>query len=170
MKILVLLSLSIDVDLCMSLSIDVDPYIYFCLSQLMWIYIYIYVSLNWCGSICIAFDSVMIMNFVSKAPENSLLNFHLEMNHTARYWEFTWITLISREEAVIEHSSANPKVASLIPGPSLIPGSWIMMTHISCILFLDLSTTSQRLWVYRISVPYAHKKSQIPIWKKKGAT
>ena len=155
----------------MSLSIDVDPYIYFCLSQLMWIYIYICLSqLMWIYMYCIWFP-VMIMNFVSKAPENSLLNFHLEMNHTARYWEFTWITLISREKAVIEHSSANPKVSSLIPGPSLIPGSWIMMTHISCILFLDWSTTSQRLWVYRISVPYAQKKrSQIPIWKEKGAT
>ena len=150
----------------------------------MWIHIYISVSLNWCGSIyiyiclsqlmwiymyCIWFP-VMIMNFVSKAPENSLLNIHLEMNHTARYWEFTWITLISREEAVIEHSSANPKVSSLIPGPGLIPGSWIMMTHISCILFLDWSTTSQRLWVYSISVPYAQKRSKIPIWKEKGAT
>ena len=40
-------------------------------------------------------------------------------------------------------------------GPSLKPGSWIMMRHVSCILLLEWSTTSQRLWVYRTSVPYA---------------
>ena len=32
-----------------------------------------------------------------------------------------------------------------------------MMRHVSCILLLEGSTTSQRLWVYRISVPYAQK-------------
>ena len=87
----------------------------------MWIYMY-----------CIWFP-VMIMKCVSKAPENSLLNFHLEMNHTARYWEFTWITLISREEAVIEHSSANPKVSSSIPGPVWYRGHglWWRIFHAS---------------------------------------
>ena len=54
---------------------------------------------------------------------------------------------------MVEHSSANPKV------PGLIPGSWIMMRHVSCILLLEWSTTSQWLWVYRISVPYAQKDS-----------
>ena len=55
-------------------------------------------------------------------------------------------------------------------GPGLILGSWIMIRHISCILLIEWSTTSQRLCVYRISVPYAHKN---PIWspipKSRGA-
>ena len=45
-----------------------------------------------------------------------------------------------------------------------------MVRHVKCILLLEWSTTSQRLWVYRISVPYAQKRSQIPIRKEKGAT
>ena len=32
-----------------------------------------------------------------------------------------------------------------------------MMRHVSYILLLEWATTSQRLWVYRISVPYAQK-------------
>ena len=43
-----------------------------------------------------------------------------------------------------------------------------MMRYVSCILLLEWSTTSQRLWVYRISVSYAHKKSEIPIKKERG--
>ena len=35
-----------------------------------------------------------------------------------------------------------------------------MMRHVSCILLLEWSTTSQRLWVYRIPVPYAQKVPQ----------
>ena len=31
------------------------------------------------------------------------------------------------------------------------------MRHVSCIFLLEWSTNSQRLWVYRISVPYAQK-------------
>ena len=38
-----------------------------------------------------------------------------------------------RVSSVVEHSSANPKVPGSIPGP----GSWIMMTHVSCILLLE---------------------------------
>ena len=45
-----------------------------------------------------------------------------------------------------------------------------MMRHVSCILLLEWSTNSQRPWVYRISVPYAQKISQIPVRKEKGAT
>ena len=59
---------------------------------------------------------------------------------------------------MVEHSSANPKVPGSISGPGLVPGSWIMMRHVSCILLLEWSSTfAQRLWVYRISVPYAQK-------------
>ena len=52
---------------------------------------------------------------------------------------------------MVEHSSANPKV------PGLIPGSWIMIrhVHVQCHLLLEWSTTSQRLCMYKISVPYA---------------
>ena len=58
---------------------------------------------------------------------------------------------------MVEHSSANPKVSGSIPGPVSLQGSWIVMRHVSCILLLEWSTTSQRLWVYRISVLYAQK-------------
>ena len=51
-----------------------------------------------------------------------------------------------------------------------MPGSWIMMGHVYCILLLEWSTTSQRLWVYRIYVPYATQRSQITIRKEKGVT
>ena len=53
-------------------------------------------------------------------------------------------------------------------GPGLIPGSWIMMRHVSCILLLEWSTTSQRLWVYRISVPYAQKDPRFLFEKRRG--
>ena len=53
-------------------------------------------------------------------------------------------------------------------GPRLIPGSWIMMRHVSCILLLEWSTTSQRLWVYRISVPYAQKDPRFLFEKRRG--
>ena len=66
--------------------------------------------------------------------------------------------------SVVEHSSVNPKVPSSI----LIPGSWIMMRCVSCILLLEWSTTSQRLWVYRISVPYAQKNPRFLFEKKRG--
>ena len=67
-----------------------------------------------------------------------------------------------RVSTVVEHSSANPKV------PGLIPGSWIMMRHVSCILLLEWSTTSQRLWVYRISVPYAQTDPRFLFEKRRG--
>ena len=53
-------------------------------------------------------------------------------------------------------------------GPGLIPGSWIMMRHVSCILLLERSTTLQRLWVYRISIPYAQKDPRFLFEKRKG--
>ena len=54
-------------------------------------------------------------------------------------------------------------------GPGLIPGSWIMMRHVSCILLLEWSTTSQRLWVYtRITVPYAQKDPRFLFEKRRG--
>ena len=59
--------------------------------------------------------------------------------------------------SMVEHSSANPKVPGLIPGPVSYRGSQIMMRHVKCILLLKWSTTFQRLWVYRIR-------------KEKGAT
>ena len=46
---------------------------------------------------------------------------------------------------------------NIMSGPGLIQGSSIMMRHVSFILLLEWSTTSQRLWVYRISVPYPQK-------------
>ena len=56
-----------------------------------------------------------------------------------------------------------------LKGPSLIPGSWIMMRNVPCILLLEWSTTSQRLWVYMISVPYAKKIPDSHL-KRVGAT
>ena len=53
-------------------------------------------------------------------------------------------------------------------GPGLILGSWIMMRHVSCILLLEWSTTSQRLWAYRISVPYAQKDPRFLFEKRRG--
>ena len=53
-------------------------------------------------------------------------------------------------------------------GPGLVPGSWIMMRHVSCILLLEWSTTSQRLWVYRIPVPYAQKDPRFLFEKRRG--
>ena len=52
--------------------------------------------------------------------------------------------------------------------PGLIPGSWIMMRHVSCILLLEWSTTSQRLWVYRIYVPYEQQDPGIIFKKSRG--
>ena len=70
-----------------------------------------------------------------------------------------------RVSSVVEHSSTNPKVPGSIPG---ILGSWIMMRHVSCILLMEWSTTSQRLWVYRISVPYAQKDPRFLFEKRRG--
>ena len=72
-----------------------------------------------------------------------------------------------RVSSVVEHSSANlnPWFDS---GPSLIPGSWIMMTYVSSILLLEWSTTSQRLWVYRIYVPYEQKDPRSLFEKRRG--
>ena len=42
------------------------------------------------------------------------------------------------------------------------------MRHVSCILLLEWSTTSQRLWVYRISVPYAQKDPRFLFEKRRG--
>ena len=47
-------------------------------------------------------------------------------------------------------------------------GHKIMMRHVSCILLLEWSTTSQRLWVYRISVPYAQKDPRFLFEKRRG--
>ena len=41
------------------------------------------------------------------------------------------------------------------------------MMHVSCILLLEWSTTSQRLWVYRISVPYAQKDPRFLFEKRR---
>ena len=42
------------------------------------------------------------------------------------------------------------------------------MRHVSCISLLEWSTTSQRLWVYRISVLYAQKDPRFPFEKRRG--
>ena len=42
------------------------------------------------------------------------------------------------------------------------------MRHVSCILLLEWSTTSQPLWVYRISVPYAQKDPRFLFEKRRG--
>ena len=52
--------------------------------------------------------------------------------------------------------------------PALQINPWIMMRHVSCILLLEWSTTSQRLWVYRISVPYAQKDPRFLFEKRRG--
>ena len=57
---------------------------------------------------------------------------------------------------------------NIVTMPGLIPGSWIMMRHVACILLLEWSTTSQRLWVYRISVPYAQKDPRFLYEKRRG--
>ena len=51
---------------------------------------------------------------------------------------------------------------------SLMSGSWIMMRHVSCILLLEWSTTSQRLWVCRIPVPYAQKDPRFLFQKRRA--
>ena len=53
-------------------------------------------------------------------------------------------------------------------GPGLIRGSWTMMRHVSCISLLEWSTTSQRLWMYRISVLYAQKYPRFLFKKRRG--
>ena len=65
------------------------------------------------------------------------------------------------------HKDINKQTISLA-GPGRIPGSWIMMRHVSCILLLEWSTTSQRLWLYRISVPYAQKDPRFLFEKRRG--
>ena len=60
------------------------------------------------------------------------------------------------------------KHSHVYSGPGLIPGSWIMMRHVSCIFLLEWSTTSKRLWVYRISVPYAQKDPRFLFEKRRG--
>ena len=42
------------------------------------------------------------------------------------------------------------------------------MRHVSCILLLEWSTTSQRLWVYRFSVPYAQTYPRFLFEKRRG--
>ena len=42
------------------------------------------------------------------------------------------------------------------------------MRHVSCILLLEWSTTSQRLWVYRVSVAYAQKDPRFLFEKRRG--
>ena len=59
--------------------------------------------------------------------------------------------LRSRLTSAVEPSSANPKVASFIPGPV----SLMMIRYVACIILLEWSTTSLGLWVYRITVPHA---------------
>ena len=43
-----------------------------------------------------------------------------------------------------------------------------MMRHVSRILLLEWSTTSQRLWVYRMSVRYAQKDQRVLFEKRRG--
>ena len=45
-----------------------------------------------------------------------------------------------------------------------------MMRHVSCILLLEGSTISQRLWVYRIPVPYVQKDPRFLFEKRRGQT
>ena len=65
---------------------------------------------------------------------------------------------------MVEHLSANPKVPGSNPGP-VSCHTGVMDYDVSCIILLEWSTTSQRLWVYRIFVPYAQKDR-----KEKGET
>ena len=73
-----------------------------------------------------------------------------------------------RVTSVVEHSSSNLKVPWFDSGTDLLLRSWIMMRHVSCILLLEGSTTSQRLWVYRISVHYAQKDPRFLFKKRRG--
>ena len=49
-----------------------------------------------------------------------------------------------------------------------IPRSWIMMRHVSCILLLEWSTTSKRMKLYRISVPFSEKDPRFLFEKRRG--
>ena len=73
-----------------------------------------------------------------------------------------------RVSSVVEHSSANPKVPWFDSETGLLPRSWIIMRHVSCILLLEWSTTSQGLWVYMISVHYAQKDPRFLFEKRRG--
>ena len=55
-------------------------------------------------------------------------------------------------------------------GPGLIPGSWIMMRHVSCIFHLEWSTTSQRLWPCGCIgfLSPMHKKIPVSYSKREG--
>ena len=54
---------------------------------------------------------------------------------------------------MVEHSSANPNVPGSIPGLVSYRGSWITMRHVSCILHLEWSTTSQGCGCIRFLSP-----------------
>ena len=55
-----------------------------------------------------------------------------------------------------------------ISGPGFIPGSRMVKRHVSCILLLEWSTTSQRLWMYRIYVPYAQTDPRFLFKQRRG--
>ena len=107
--------------------------------------------------------------------ENTTLYVHLYIVHSIIFSYVSIMFIGGRQgrypdrrkvTSVVEHSSTNPKIPN--SGPGLIPGSWIMMRHVSCILLLEWSTTSQRLCVYRIYVPYAQKGPRFLFKKRRG--
>ena len=65
---------------------------------------------------------------------------------------------------MVEHSSANPKVPGFDSGPGLIPGSWIMMRHLTPGVVHNFPKAVGDF------CPLCTKRSQIPIRKEKGAT
>ena len=66
------------------------------------------------------------------------------------------------------HTHTDNAIYIYATGKGLIPGAWIMMRHLPCILLLEWSTTFQRLWVYRSSVPYAQKDPRFLFEKRRG--
>ena len=87
--------------------------------------------------------------------------------YMVRYKEISCLYFSIRlRKAHLECMSSDLSLQNI--GPGLIPGSWIMMRHVSCILLLEWSTTSQMPWVYRISVPYAQKDHRFLFKKRRG--
>ena len=64
---------------------------------------------------------------------------------------------------MVEYSCTNPKVPGSIPARS-----HTRFMHVKCILLLQWSTSSQRLWVFRISVPNVQKDPRFLFKKRRG--
>ena len=73
------------------------------------------------------------------------------------------IVLIGRRRA-----RAGKRLTASLDRTTSGTGNKLTYHNMSCILLLEWSTTSQRLWVYRISVPYAQKDPRFLFEKRRG--